>query len=97
MCQDNGPVHEVSENSHELAVVALLELFPAEIIVLGLRRIGREDISHDILFSREFLQIFVCPYSPILGRRNLVSFEIQELIGRDIVRKDISVAVCFQH
>ena len=97
MGQDNGPVHEVSENGHELAVVALLELLPTEIIVLGLRSIGSKHISHDILFSREFLQIFVSPYSPVLGCRDLVALEIEELIGRNIVREDVAVTISFQH
>ena len=96
MSKDNSPIHEVSENSHQLTVVTLLEILPTEIIVLSFRSIGSKHIPHDILLSREFLQILMSPNSPILRCGNLVSLEIKELICRHIVRKDIS-AISLQH
>ena len=95
--QDNSPVHEVAEYGHELAVVARLEILPAEIIVLGLRGIGSEDIPHHILLARELVEEFVSPYRPVAGSGNLVSLEVEELIGRDIVREDVAVSIGLQH
>ena len=40
MCENNGTVDEVSENGHEFAVVARLEVLPAEIIVFGFRAVS---------------------------------------------------------
>ena len=62
--QHDGAIDEVSEDSHQLAVVACLEVLPRKVIILGFRSIGSEDISHHILFSRELLKIFMSPYSP---------------------------------
>ena len=93
----NSPVHKVTENGNELAVVTLLEILPAEIVILGFRSIGSKDIPHDILLSRELLQILVSPDSPVLGSRNLVTLEIKELICRHIVRKDVAIAISLQH
>ena len=64
MSQDYSAVDKVAENRYELAVVARLEVLPGEVIILGLRCIGSENISHHILFSGELLKIFVSPYSP---------------------------------
>ena len=36
--EHHRPVDEVAEDGHELAVVALLEVLPAEVVVLGLRK-----------------------------------------------------------
>ena len=37
------------------------------------------------------------PDSPVAGSGDLVALEIEELVGRDVVRQDIAVAVGFEH
>ena len=88
--EHHGAVHEVSKDGKEFRVVAALEVLPGEVVVLGFRGIGGEDITHDVLAARELLLIFINPNSPIAGSGNLVTFKVKELIGRDVVRKDIS-------
>ncbi len=95
--QHHGPVHEISEYGHKLAVVARLEIFPREVIVLGFRRIGGQHITENVLFSRELLQIFMRPHGPVARGRDFVTLQIQELVGRNILRKYITVTIRLEH
>jgi len=60
-----GTVDEVAIDSDKLRVVALLEVFPCEVIVLGLRCVGGKHIAQHVLLAGEVLQIFVQPHSPV--------------------------------
>ena len=60
-------VDEVAEDGNEFAVVARLEVLPAEIVVLGLRSVGGKHVTQHVLLAREVLEVFVCPYGPSAG------------------------------
>ncbi len=89
-------VYEVTINSYQFRVVALLEILPCEVVVLGLRSIGCQYIAQNILLAREIYEILVQPDCPVTRGRNLIILKIQELVGRHVVWQDI-VAVCLQH
>ena len=82
-------IHKVAIDSHQLAVVALLEVLPHEVVVLGFRCIGSKHIAQHILLAREIYQIFVEPHSPVLRGGNLVVLQIQKFVGRHIVGHDV--------
>ena len=63
--QLQGTVYEVAVDSHELRVVALLEVSPCEVVVLRLWRIGCEHIAQHILFAWQVHQVFMQPHSPV--------------------------------
>ena len=94
--EDDGAVHEVAEHGHEFGVVALLEVLPGEVVVLGLRGVRRQDVPQDVLLARELLLVLVDPDSPVAGGGDLVTLEVQELVGRDVLREDV-VAVGLEH
>ena len=89
-------VDEVAEDGNELVVVAGLIVAPGEIVVFCFRCIGCEDIAKHILFAWHIDEIFVEPDGPVARGRNLVTFEVEEFVGRYIVGKDI-VAVSLEH
>ena len=89
----NGAVHKVTEYSNQLRVVTLLEILPGKVVILGLRSICAQHITQHILLAGEILQVLIQPYSPVAGSRDLLTLKIQELVGRHIVRKNISVSV----
>ena len=95
--QHDCTVDKIAEYGDQLAVVAGLEVLPAEIVVLGFRRIGGQDVPHHVCLAREIFKIFMSPDSPVAGSGDLVALEIEELVGRDVVRQDIAVAVGFEH
>ena len=97
LSQDNSPVNEVTEDSHKLAVVTLLEILPGKVIILSLRSIGAKNVTQHILLTGELLKILVKPNSPVTGSRNLIALKVQELVGRNIVRKNVTIAVGLQH
>src|SRR5574344_149593 len=97
VCHPHCAAHKVAEYRHKLAVVAGLEIFPAEIIVLCLRSVRCEHIPQHILLAGEIIQVLVSPDSPVPGSGDLVTLEIEEFICRDILGKDIAVAVCLKH
>ena len=66
-----------------------MEVLPRKVIVLGFGSIGREHIAKDVLLTREILQILIEPDGPVAGGRDLVPFEVEELISRDILGQDI--------
>ena len=96
LCELQGAVHEVAVNSHKLVVVALLEVFPCKVVVLGLGSIGCEHIAQHVLLAGEILKIFVEPHSPVARCRDLVVLKVKELVGRHVVGEDIA-AVGLQH
>ena len=79
--EHHGAVHEVSENGHKLAVVAGLKVTPCEVVVLCFGSVGCEHVTQHILLSGEVHEILVKPHRPVARSRNLVAFEVQELIG----------------
>ena len=87
--EDQRTIDEVTEDSDELIVIASLEVLPRKVIVLGLGSVGREHIAKDILLTGEILQILIEPYGPVAGGRDLVPFEVEELVGGDILGQDI--------
>ena len=58
-------VDEVAVNSHQFVVVAVLEILPCEVVVLGLRSVGCEHIAQHVLLAGEVNEVFVEPYSPV--------------------------------
>ena len=96
LCELQGAVDEVAVNSHQLVVVAILEVLPCEVIVLCLRRIGCEHIAQNVLLAGEVDEILVEPYSPVARCRNLVVLEVEKLVRGYVVGQDI-VAVSLQH
>ena len=62
-----GTVYEVTVNGNQLRVVALLEILPGKVVVLGLRRIGCQYIAQYILLAWQIYEILVQPYSPVAG------------------------------
>ena len=96
MCQHQSAFDKVTKDSHQLAVISCLEIFPCEVIILSFRCIGCQHIAQHVLFAWEFHQVFVQPNSPIARCRNLVAFEVKELVCRHIVWQDIRT-ISFQH
>ncbi len=82
------PVDEVSEDGDQFIVVAGLEITPRKVVIFCFGRIHRQHVTQDILLAGEVLQILMQPHRPIAGGRYLVAFEIQELVGGYILRKD---------
>ena len=97
MSQHHSTVHEVAEDGHQLGIVARLELLPAEIVIFCLGGIRRQHITQHILLAGEILHILVRPHGPAAGSRYLVSLEVQELVGRHVLREDVAVAIGLQH
>lgn len=62
-----GTVYEVTVNGNQLRVVALLEILPGKVVILGLRRIGCQYIAQYILLAWQIYEILVQPYSPVAG------------------------------
>ena len=89
-------VHEVAIHCHQLVVVTLLEVFPCEVVVFGLWRVGGEHIAQHVLLAREVLEIFVEPHCPVARCRNLVVLEVKKLVGRHVVGQYV-VAVSLEH
>ena len=63
--QHQSAIDKVTKDSHQLAIISCLEIFPCEVIILSLRRISSQHIAQHILFTWEFHQIFVQPNSPV--------------------------------
>ena len=89
MREHHGTVHKVAKNSKQLTVIPALEILPGEVVVLGFRGVGGEHITHHILAAGEIAFIFVHPNSPVTGSGNLVALQIQELVGRHVIRQYI--------
>ena len=64
--QHQSAVHEVTEDRHELVVVASLEILPRKVVILGLGRIGAQNITQHILLAGELIEVLVQPHGPIL-------------------------------
>ena len=96
LCELHCAVDEIAEHSHQLVVVARLEIFPGKVIIFRLRRIGSQHVAQHILFAGHIIQILVQPDCPVARGRDLVAFQIQELIARHVVRQNI-VAVRLEH
>ena len=67
-----GAVDEVAVDGHQFVVVACLEISPRKVVVLGFGGVGGQYISHDVLFAREVVEVFVEPHCPVAGSANLV-------------------------
>ena len=39
--------------------------------------------------ARRFLEVLMDPYRPVSGRGDLLTFQIEKLVGRDIVRQNV--------
>ena len=96
MSQHHCTVYEVAVYGYQFVVIACLEVFPGEVVVFRFRCVGGQYVAEYVLLSGEISQIFVQPYGPIAGSRDLVSFEVEEFVARHVVRQDIA-AFCFQH
>ena len=66
-----------------------MEVLPRKVIVLGLGSVGREHIAEDVLLTGEILEVLIEPNSPVARGRDLVSFEVEELISGDILGQDV--------
>ncbi len=97
MCQHYGPVKEIAQYGNKLAIVACLKIAPGKIVVFCFRGIGCEHIAQHVLLAGEILKIFVKPYGPVARCRNFVALQIQELVGRNIFRKLVAVAISHKH
>ena len=89
-------VHEVAEDRHQLVVVASLEVLPSEVVILGLGGICAQHVAQNVLLTGELIEVLVQPYSPIARGRDLVTFEVQELVCGHVLGQDIT-AVRLQH
>ena len=87
--EDESTVHEVTEDSYQLIVVACLEVTPREVVVLRLGGIGREDVAQDVLLTGQILEVLIEPDGPVAARGDLVALEIEELIGGDVLGEDV--------
>ena len=87
--EDHHTVYEVAQDSDQLAVVAVLEIPPGEVVVLGFGSGSDERIAQDVLFARKIDQILVQPYGPVARGGQLVALQVEELVGRDVVREDV--------
>ena len=94
--EDQGAVDEVTQDSHQLRVVTCLEVLPSEVVILRLGGICTQYVTKYILLSGELLQILMQPDGPVARGRNLVAFEVQELVRGDIFGQDV-VAMRLQH
>ena len=65
LCQLQCTVNEVAIYGDQFVVVAVLEVFPSEIVVLCLRSVCGEHIAQHVLLAREIDKVFVKPYSPV--------------------------------
>ncbi len=97
MGQHNGTIDKITEHGDQFIIVARLEIAPSEIVVLCLGRVGGQHIPQYILFAGEVSQILVKPYGPVARCRNFVALQIQELVGRNIFRKLVAVAISHKH
>ena len=96
VCEHYSAIYEVAEDGHQFAVVAGLEFLPGEVVVLGFGGVCGEHVAHHVCLAREVLQILVSPHRPVAGGGDLVAFEVQELVGRNVVREYVS-AVSLEH
>ena len=78
-------VHKVAIDGHKLAVVALLEVLPGEIVILGLGSVGREHVAQHILLAGELFQVVVKPDSPVARGRDFLAFQVEELVGGHVI------------
>ena len=83
----DSTVDEITEYCHKLVIIARLEIFPCEVVILGFRSIGRQDIAQHVLLAGQIAQIFVQPYSPVTRSGNLITLKIQKFICRYILRQ----------
>ena len=95
--QYDGTVDEVAVDSNQFGIIAGLEVLPGEIVVLGLGSIGAEHVAEHILLAGEVPQILVQPDGPVARGGEFVALEVEELVGRHVLRQDESVSVGFQH
>ena len=96
MDQHQSPVHKVSQYGQQLIIVLGLEIFPGKVIILGFGRIGGKGIPQHILLAGKFFEVFVQPYSPVPGCRDLIVLKVKEFKCRYIIGKDIA-AFLLQH
>ena len=96
VCQHNRAVDEVAEDGQQLVVVLGLEVAPCEVGILGFRRNGGEHITEGVLLAGELLKVLVQPDGPVAGGRDLVAFEVQELVGGHIFGENVA-AFRLQH
>ena len=66
-----------------------MEVLPRKVIVLGLGSVGGEYIAKDVLLTGEILQILIEPYGPVARGRDLIPFEVEELISGDVLWQDV--------
>ena len=60
-----GTVDKIAIDGNQLVVITILEVFPSEIVVLGLRGIGCQHVAQHILLTRHINQILMQPDSPV--------------------------------
>ena len=93
----NSPIYKIPEYCHQLTIVPGLEISPAEVIILSLRSICGKHIPHHILLARELLQILMRPDCPVSGGGDFAALQVKELIGRNIIGKNIAISVRLKH
>ncbi len=91
-------VYEVAQHIRQLAVYAVLEAIPREIGVfrLGQRRSQRIAEHVDALRILEVVEILVQPYGPVAAGGELLTLQVQKLVGRHVFRQYI-IAVGLEH
>ena len=87
--QHQSSINKIAEHGDQLAVIARLEVLPREIVVFRFGRVGTQHVTQNILLAGELIQIFVQPDGPVARSRNLVAFEVQELVRRNIFGQNI--------
>ena len=89
-------VYEVAEVAVELGVDTGLEVFPGEVVVFRLRRIGAEHIAQQVLPAGKIQQVFMHPDRPVARGAYLLAFDVEKLVGRHRVGQHIA-SVRLQH
>ena len=90
LSQHQGTVDKVAVDGHELVVVAGLEVFPREVVVLRLGSVGRQHVAQHVLLAGQLLKILVEPDGPVARGGNFAVLQIQEFVGRDVVGQDVA-------
>ena len=89
MVEHHHAVDEVAQHGDQLRIVALLKVGPGEVVVFGLRHRGGEHVAQHVLLAGEVRQVFVQPHGPVARGRQLLTLEVQEFVGRNLVGQNV--------
>src|SRR3989344_2458218 len=93
--KDQDPIDKITKLSKKLAITSHLKIFPAKFRVRRFRSISSNRIA-SLISSVLFEKIFEVNI-PTIRLRKLSTFQIQKLIGRDLVWQNIRFILPHQH